>query len=297
MARAVPLTFPRTSRALREALEVRGIRPDKGRGQHFLTDPQAVDAIVRDAGVTTPDHVIEVGTGPGLLTHALAETGARVTTFEIDPAIQSVALGLRDWPDRVAFRLGDVLESKHRLSPDFVRALGEAPEAGGHRRLVSNLPYGAGTPILLGVAGLDAGPETMTVMLQDEVATKLVAAAGTRTYGAPSAILAARWGGRRVRRFGPEVFWPRPRVRSAVLALKPLEAPLVGEGDYPAYASFVTGLFAHRRKMLPSAIGFVRGDLERTRIDQALEAAGIDGRSRVEACGADRLLALWQALP
>ncbi|HVG93341.1 MAG TPA: rRNA adenine N-6-methyltransferase family protein, partial [Planctomycetota bacterium] len=140
---ASPSEFPRTARALREALAVRGVYPRKHHGQCFLTDVQAVDAIVRDAEVAPGDAVIEVGTGTGLLTHALCEAGASVDTFDIDPGVLEVARSLRSWPSTVRFHVGDALEGKHALAPALLQALRAARAAVGPGRVrcVSNLPY------------------------------------------------------------------------------------------------------------------------------------------------------------
>jgi 16S rRNA (adenine1518-N6/adenine1519-N6)-dimethyltransferase len=287
------VTFPRTARELRAALEARGIRPRRRHGQHFLTDPQAVDAIVRDTGVRAADRVVEVGTGPGLLTHALAAVGASVDTFEVDPDLLAVARDLADWPARVRFHLGDVLASKHALDPAFVAALEQAPRLTGRRLLVSNLPYGAGTPILLAVLSLARPPDEIVVMLQEEVVDKLLAAAGEPEYGAPSVAVGLKATGEVLRRFGPEPFWPRPRVRSAVVRLRPRAGVGLQGDEHRAFAVFTTGLFGHRRKVLRSALALATGCTVSEAV-AALDAAGIPDGARVEEVSPERLLRLWR---
>jgi len=179
-------TFPRTTTALREALEAWGFRPRRQHGQNFLTDAQAVDAIVRDSGVCAEDRVIEVGTGPGLLTHALCETGAEIVSFDIDPDLQGLARTLRTWPKRVSFLTMDVLASKHALAAPFAAALAVRPEPAGQLLIVSNLPYSAATPILLSVLSLEEPPDRLVVMVQAEVGEKMLAAYGQSNYGVPS---------------------------------------------------------------------------------------------------------------
>ena len=149
--------FPRTTKALREALDARGFSPKKRHGQCFLTDAQAVDAIVRDAEIVPGDAVVEVGTGTGLLTHALCEAGASVETFDLDAEVQDLAKSLREWPDRVRLHAEDVLASKRALSPGLLAALARARGAGpGRSKFVSNLPYNAATKSAVshGVASL-----------------------------------------------------------------------------------------------------------------------------------------------
>jgi 16S rRNA (adenine1518-N6/adenine1519-N6)-dimethyltransferase len=289
-------SFPRTTSALRAALEAAGLAPRKAHGQCFLTDVQAVDAIVRDAGVRAGDRVVEVGTGPGLLTFALAATGAHVVTFDIDPDIQRFARSHADWPASVSFVEADVLASKHALAPEFVAALAEPAGAGGRRLLVSNLPYGAGTPILLGVLSLPEPPDGLTVMVQREVADKLLATPAAPEYGAPSMQVGLKARGRILRRYGPEVFWPRPKVRSALLGLEPLRPPRLAPEEHAPFSAFVTALFGFRRKMLSSSLPQVLPGTAPERVTAALAALGIEGRQRPQEIEPERMLGLWRAL-
>ncbi len=290
------VTFPRTKSALRAVLDREGLKPRKGHGQCFLTDAQAVDAIVRDAGVRALDRVIEVGTGPGLLTYALAETGAEVVTFDIDAELQRLAQGLTDWPERVRFVAEDVLASKHALAPPFIEALAAPAPAGGRRLLVSNLPYGAGTPILLGVLALPVPPEELTVMVQLEVAEKLLATPTHAEYGAPSIHVGLKATGRILRRFGPEVFWPQPKVRSALLHLCPRRPPPLDPAEHEPFATFVTALFGFRRKMLGSSLALVDPTASPSRIEHALATAGVRSSQRPQELAPERMLDLWRAL-
>ena len=290
------MTFPRTAGALREALEARGIRPRRRHGQNFLTDPQAVDAIVRDAGVVPGDFVVEVGTGPGLLTHALCEAGARVLSFDIDADLQRLARSLRAWPARVRFETGDVLAGKHALAPRFAAAFDPADAGDTPIKLVSNLPYSAATPILMGVLSLPRPPDRFVVMVQEEVGEKMLAPAGQHDYGAPSIAVALKARGRIVRRFGPAVFWPRPKVRSVVLDLAPLQPGLLSQEEHAPFGYFLIALFTRRRKVLTTALRTALPGLTADDARAALAAEGLDPRVRAEAVEPARLLALWRRL-
>ena len=290
------MTYPRTTRALREILDAEGLSPRKRHGQNFLTDVQAVDAIVRDAGVLADDHVVEVGTGVGLLTHALAATGARVTSFEVDPDMLALTHRLESWPERVELVLGDVLAGKHVLAEPFRRALEARPAPPGRLLVVSNLPYGAGTPIVLGILSLPHPPDALVVMLQREVVDKLLAPPGSRSYGAPSVAVGLKAKGRLLRRFGPEVFWPRPRVQSAVVELVPHRDVPLAEEEHDPFGRFVTALFSRRRKPLASALRSVGVVDDVERAAEALARSGIEPRARVETVAPPALLALWRAL-
>jgi 16S rRNA (adenine1518-N6/adenine1519-N6)-dimethyltransferase len=290
------MSFPRTTTALRAALEAEGLRPRKGHGQCVLTDAQAVDAIVRDAGVTPADRVIEVGTGPGLLTHVLAGTGAEVVTFDVDARIQALARRLDDWPARVSFVAGDVLAGKHALAPAFVQALARPAPPRGRRLLVSNLPYGAGTPILLGVLSLPEPPDEITVMVQLEVAEKLLAGPQHPDYGAPSIVVGLKACGRILRRYGPQVFWPQPKVRSALLRLVPTRPARLAAQEHEPFGVFVTALFSLRRKVLSTSLAHVVAQAEPGRVAAALSAAGARPQQRPQELAPEQMLALWRHL-
>ncbi len=284
--------FPRTSHALRAALEAWGFRPRRRHGQNFLTDANAVDAIVRDAEVGSGDHVVEVGTGPGLLTHALCEAGASVVSFDIDPDIQGLARSLRAWPERVTFETMDVLAGKHALAERF-RACFRAEH---DVKLVSNLPYSAATPILMGVLALPRPPARLVVMVQEEVGEKLLAGPGTHIYGAPSVHVGLKATGRILRRFGPQVFWPRPKVRSVLLELTPVLPALLEEDEHVPFGAFVTALFTRRRKVMSTALRAACPDLGADDARAALRAQGLDPKVRCEALAPETLMELWRSL-
>lgn len=290
-------SFPRTTGQLRAALAAAGIHPKRKHGQHFLTDVQAVDAIARDAAVGPEDVVIEVGTGPGVLTHVLCEQGARVITFDVDPEIQALARSFRPWPERVRFETLDVLASKTRLAEGFAAVFAdERPPAPGRLLLVSNLPYNAGTPILLGVLSLPRPPDRIVVMVQEEVGDKMLAPAGSKAYGVPSVAVGLKARGRALRRFGPQVFWPRPKVRSVVIELEPVvPAPLAADEHAP-FATFVTAVFTRRRKVLPTALRAALPGLGADAARAALAAVGLTPTVRAEAVAPETFLALWRAL-
>lgn len=289
-----PAPFPRTAKALREALDAHGVAPRKRHGQCFLTDVQAIDAIVRDAAVGPGDAVIEVGTGTGLLTHALVEAGADVDTFDIDADIQGFARSLRAWPDRVRFHLGDVLEGKHALSADLLAVLARAhATAPGRVKLVSNLPYNAATPVLLGLLALPTPPTELTVMIQREVAEKLLAAPGGDDYGPPSILRALEAEGRILRRFPPQVFWPAPSVQSALLRLVPSAARRLAATEERAFATFLVGVFSRRRKVLSTALRTACPSLSAEAAVAACAAAGLASSSRPEEASPEALLALF----
>lgn len=288
--------FPRTTRALKEAMDAAGILPRRRHGQCFLTDQQAVDAIVRDAEIGPLDRVVEVGTGTGLLTHALCEAGASVETFDLDPDVQAFARGLRSWPERIVFHAADALAGKHDLSPALLAALARARASAppGHAKFVSNLPYNAATPVLLALLSLPDPPDLVVAMVQSEVADKLLADAGDADYGPPSVLRALSADGGVLRRFPPQVFWPAPTVKSALLRLVPRREKVLAPGEERPFGAFLLALFSRRRKVLATALRAARPDLSADAASSACRTAGADPRARPEAIPPAILLALFR---
>ncbi len=273
-----------------------GILPRKRHGQCFLTDAQAVDAIVRDAAVNPEDHVVEIGTGTGLLTHALCEAGASVETFDLDGAIVEFTRRLREWPGRIVFHVADALQGKHDLSPDLLAALARARAhaAPGHAKFVSNLPYNAATPVLLSLLALEDPPDLVVAMVQAELAEKLLASEDSPAYGPPSVLRALTADGSVLRRFPPQVFWPMPAVTSAVVRLVPRRPSDLRPHEARAFATFLLGVFSRRRKVLASALRAARPALPAEAALAAIAGAGVDSRVRPEAVAPAALLALFR---
>lgn len=254
-----------TRRLANELLERHGVRPSRALGQNFVVDPNTVRRIVRLAGVEPGDHVVEVGAGLGSLTLALAEAGARVTAVELDrhliPVLEEVLAGAEPAPTIVS---GDALEL------DWASVLTASDEW----QLVANLPYNVATPLVLDV--LDRVPTItrLLVMVQREVAERLAAPPGSKTYGIPSVKVAYWAEAEIVGRVGPSVFLPQPRVESALVRIERRAAPAT-DADFDALFELVRAGFGHRRKMLRGALaGLVDAE--------AFERAGVSPESRAE---------------
>lgn len=279
-------------RALRAELEAAGVRPTKTLGQNFLFDPNLAAALVGDAGVGPGDRVLEVGPGCGFLTLPLVELGVELLCVEIDPRLLELTRGRVGETEHVRFLLADVLAGKRTLAPEVEDALWDT----GSWHLVANLPYAISGPLLALLAARANPPESMTVLVQNEVAERLAASPGEKAWGALTARLRLRYRARLGREVGAQLFWPRPRVRSRVVSLvrrSDAEAP-----DAHTLARFdrlVEGLFQRRRKTLLTGLGAMLEDREAAA--EALAAAGIDPRGRPEGQTAEALLQLARALP
>ncbi len=235
--------------ALRERLERHGFRPSRFRGQSFLADGNLADAIVRDARLRSGENVLEVGCGPGALTSRLARPGRRVLAVEIEPSLADAceeAIG----PGRgVEILRTDILAGKRRLAGAVEDRL---PDLRPYV-LVSNLPYAVAGPVLVELASAASPPERMIAMVQEEVALRIVARPGARSYGPLSAALGAGWSPEILRRVPPEVFWPRPSVRSAVVRLVPRE-PRPAPDEYRRLLGGIHLLFRWPRKALRAVL-------------------------------------------
>jgi 16S rRNA (adenine1518-N6/adenine1519-N6)-dimethyltransferase len=242
-------------------------------GQNFLADPNLLDAIVRDAELAPEDVVLEVGAGEGVLTERLAAVAAHVHTVEIDrrlePALAALAAAAN-----VDLHWGDAMKLD-------LAGLEPTPTA-----MVANLPYSVATPLILRTIELLPSLRRWTVMVQREIADRLRAAPGSRTYGSPSVVAQLACEVELVRRVDPAVFRPRPRVDSAILRLVRR-----GPGADAATRELVRAAFAHRRKSLARSLEHrSRGSLEPARA--ALAELGLAAGVRAEALSPEQFAAL-----
>ena len=250
------------------------MRPSKARGQNFVHDPGTVRRIVRDAGVRPGDAVVEIGPGLGSLTLALLEAGAFVSAVEVDPRMPEAA-GRAAVAAMDAMRIAGAQDLA--VPPAFESPLGPTGPF-LPAKLVANLPYNLAVPLLLTL--FDALPcaETATVMVQAEVADRLAAAPGSRTYGAPSAKVAWYSDARRGAKIGRSVFWPVPNVDSALVSF--IRHPPLSCVSRDEVFAVVDAAFAQRRKTLRSALAAWAGSPARA--EGALRSAGIDPALRGE---------------
>ena len=253
-------------RALAAALD---LRPTKALGQNFVIDPNTVRRLVRVAGVGVDDVVVEVGPGLGSLTLGLLEAAARVVAVEVDPVLAAqlpTTVGLQ--APEVAGRLEVVLQDALLLTG----VPGPAPTA-----FVANLPYNVAVPVLLRLLEHLPSLRTGLVMVQAEVADRLVAPPGSKTYGVPSVKAAWYAEVRRAGAIGRQVFWPAPNVDSGLVAFTRREPP---PGDRAATFTVVDAAFSQRRKTLRAALSGWAGSPDAA--EQRLRAAGIDPSARGE---------------
>lgn len=265
------LLDPRTIRELAAELD---LRPTKQRGQNFVHDANTVRRIVASSGITPDDVVLEIGPGLGSLTLGLLEVAAHVHVIEIESSLA------RRLPRTVADRLpaaSEKLTVTEADAMDVTELPGPQPTA-----VVANLPYNVSVPVLLHVLARWDSIRTGLVMVQLEVADRLVAPPGSKVYGVPSAKLAWYADSARVGTVPPKVFWPIPNVDSGLVRMTRREPPPTTATRQEVFA-VVDAAFAQRRKMLRGALAGIFGSSADAA--GALEAAGVDPQARGEVLG------------
>lgn len=269
----------------RAALRESSFRPRKRFGQNFLVQEGILDAIVRFVDLSPHDEVVEIGPGLGFLTRRLLAVAQRVWAIEVDAT-------LVEWLRRSPWGSHPALELLHADFLEF--PLGSVlPDR--KIKLVANLPYSISTPALFRIFELREHFSLLVLMLQQEVAERLLAAAGTKAFGSLSVWFQVH--GRILDKLSvsPEAFFPRPKVRSTVLKIALYPEPLAPAADFPWLRLLVRAAFGQRRKMLSNALaGALQGD--RGDVARILDGQGIDPRRRGETLSVDEFIRLARAV-
>ena len=296
----IPHPSPRqTLTHLRGLMESRGIQPKKKLGQNFLIDLNLFGVIVRAAEMVREDLVLEVGSGTGSLTNRLAEQAGYVLSVEIDPDFFALAQEAVAGRPNVTLLCADILKNKNALNPEVLAKLGELQKRLGCSRLklIANLPYVVATPVIANFLLSEFSLERLVVMVQWEIAERLLAQPGTEHYGALAVLVQSLADVEMVRpRVPPAVFWPRPQVASAIVRIRPSAAKRAHVGDVLRFRSFLRDLYTHRRKNLRSALSALpSGRRKKAEVDQKLADLGLDATGRAEDLDIEQHLRLCAA--
>lgn len=255
-------------------------------GQNFLIDSHVIDKIIAAAEIDKDTKVLEIGPGIGTLTQYLAEAAEEVVAVEIDDKLIPILdKTLADY-DNVRIIHGDILKQ------DIASIFGEKPF-----KIVANLPYYITTPIIMSLLESKVPAESITVMIQKEVAERMQAAPGSKDYGALSLAVQYYAEPYLAANVPPNCFMPRPNVGSAVIRLKRLAEPSVNVQDDKQMFKLIRGAFNQRRKTLANAVSNFEGlSFSRQDVEEALTKLELDSRVRGEALSLEQFAALSDAL-
>lgn len=289
-----------TQSYLRSLFAQRGIAPQHRFGQNFLIDLNLHALIVKAAEIGPRDVILEVGPGAGAMTALMAERASAVVAVEIDPAMAALTAEAVAGRPNVRVLNTDALASKNALDPEVLdnlrAALAVAPDR--QLKLVANLPFNAATPILSNLlVHPELCPALMVATVQLELAERMQAEPGTEAYGSLSVLVQALADFELVRVLPPSVFWPRPRVDSAIIKITPRADKRAAVGDLPWFHTVVRQVFLHRRKHLRGVLHSLWRDYwTKPDVDALLETQGLTGQVRAEAMNVEEFLSLAQAL-
>jgi len=275
----------RTLAQIKATLESRGLSPKRSLGQNFLIDQNLIRKLVDSAGPAQGRLAFEVGPGAGALTEPLLDAGWRVVACELDD-------GLCDWIEdefagpigegRLTLVRGDCLAGKHAIAPAALSALGDGPFT-----LIANLPYSIATPLILTLLVDHPQCGSLRVTIQREVADRLGAAHGSKTYGEISVVTRALAQVKTIARVPASCFWPAPKVESAMISITRLREPPTD--DPRGLVGFARRLFARRRKQL--------GSILKEPVKQGLIwPDAVAPMDRPEQLSPESIIALWEAV-
>lgn len=273
-----------------------GFQPRGDLGQNFLIDLNIVRYVADQALIGPDDIVLEVGTGTGGLTTFLASEAAAVVTVEYDRNVFGLARQTLAGLSNVTLINADALKNKNRINPE-VLAVVEAKlreDADRKLKLVANLPYNVATPLISNLVASDLPWVAMVVTIQLELALRMTARPKhARNYGALAVWLQSQCRLKLLKRLGPQVFWPRPKVDSAIVSILPAPTRRALIADRAFFHEFIRHIFTQRRKHLRVVLHSIYKDrLDRGAIDNVFAELGLPADARAEQLEVETLVDL-----
>lgn len=269
--------------------ERHGFHPRSMFGQNFLIDINIIESIVSAAELSRQDVVLEVGAGTGGMTTYLTSQAGQVVSVEIDRDMHMLASEATAGDANLQLLNCDALKNKNTLSPEVLAAIDEAlkqvqaSEGRAELKLVANLPYSVATPVMSNLIATDLPWSRMVVTIQLELGLRMRAQPGQSTYGSLSVWCQAHGKVEVLKKLGPNVFWPRPKVDSAVVRIVRDPAKEGRIQNKPAFHEYVRGVFQNRRKLLRNQLqSMYRKELGKEWVDPFLEEMGLPENARAE---------------
>ena len=291
---------------LMKKFEAMGIRPQSRLGQNFLIDLNLLRLLHESGNITENDVILEVGTGTGSLTAPMADKAAVVITVEVDPVMQNLAKQELFGRDNIRFLKIDILKNKNKLRDEVLDVIREelakpgvdGDGVAGEKRqfkLVANLPYNVATPLISNLLLTDVPPALMCVTIQKELADRITAKPRSKDWGALSLWIQSQCQAEIVRIMPPTVFWPRPKVDSAIIRLTLDEKRRKKIPDLKFFNEFCRAMFFHRRKFLRAELcSAFKYTIPKERIDGIMDDMQFDATTRAETLPLKTMLRLCE---
>ncbi|WP_145201798.1 16S rRNA (adenine(1518)-N(6)/adenine(1519)-N(6))-dimethyltransferase RsmA [Thalassoglobus polymorphus] len=262
-----------------------GFHPRTHLGQNFLIDINIVEYVVRSAELTRDDVVLEIGAGTGGMTTFMAREAGHVISVEVDRDMHSLATHAIAPYDNVTLLLTDALKNKNHFSPLVLDEIEKQLAVSPNRRLklIANLPYSIATPVVSNLVATELPWIRMVVTIQYELGLRMQARERQSHYGALSVWLQSQCDVEMIKQLGPTVFWPRPKVDSAIMLITPNAEKREKIKDRAFFHSFARRLFGYRRKFIRSVlVGMFRKELTKPQVDEVLAEMEIEHNVRAE---------------
>ncbi len=284
---------------LMQLFERHGFNPRSDLGQNFLIDLNIIEYVVANGRIQPTDIVLEVGTGTGGMTTFMAQKARHVITVEYDKNMHTLASEATQKYDNITRLHCDALKNKNNISPTVINAIEEQLQAnpGSQLKLFANLPYNIATPIISNLVASELPWSRMVVTIQLELGLKMSSQPSTSNYGALSVWLQSQCFVKILKKLGPTVFWPRPKVDSAIVQLTPNPPLKKTIGDRVFFQDFLRRVFQHRRKLMRSTLtNMYSKQLSKSEVDEILLAQGIEKeKARAEEFSVPELIQLARA--
>ncbi|MFN7734003.1 MAG: 16S rRNA (adenine(1518)-N(6)/adenine(1519)-N(6))-dimethyltransferase RsmA [Pirellula sp.] len=283
---------------LAKTLERAGLQPKTKYGQNFLVDLNLLNILIDGAQLEARDVVLEIGTGLGSLTKTMATQAGRVITVEVDRDLQALAGKELKAFSNVQMLSCDALRNKNHLRDevlDAVRlAMGQVPDA--RFKLVANLPYNVATPIISNLLMVEPRVERMVVTIQKELGDRITAKPSCKDYSALTVWMQSQCDCEILRILPPTVFWPQPKVDSAILCIRTNESKRKRIADLAFFHTKVRALFFHRRKYLRSQVATaLQDELDKPEVDVVLESLKLSPSLRAEQLSVEEIIRMLEA--
>lgn len=283
---------------LAKTLERAGLQPKTKYGQNFLVDLNLLNILVDGADLSRSDVVLEVGTGLGSLTKTMALKAGRVITVEVDRDLQALAAReLQAFPN-VELLSCDALRNKNHLRREILETVANAMSNMDRPsfKLVANLPYNVATPIISNLLTETPLVDRMVVTIQKELGERITARPGCKDYSALTIWMQSQCDCEVLRVLPPTVFWPQPKVDSAILRIRVNADKRARIKDLEFFHTKVRALFFHRRKFLRSQLATaMQDDLDKPEVDSVLQECGFSPSLRAEQLSVEQIIQLLEA--